>query len=344
MAVFSYLNVPIWLLGIAGTDKSPRKNPLLGVQSWNERGFHRERVRIAAQLAERRRARLAGALSQEDRAAFDKNGYFLTENFLPDAEFQALKEAAFGNRFDAREMRQGETVTRMTPIPPTLQKRFPEIARAVNHPRALAQIRYASSRGGQPLCFFQTVIAEPGKGPEDPQTSLHQDTFHATAKAWLFLHDVGEDEGPFCYVPGSHIANKMRLEWEYQCSLTAARDPRSHHASGSFRIRPHELSALGLPEPVRLAVPANTLVVADTFGFHGRTPSKKPTTRVELHWHIRRNPFLPWNGGDIKSFPGIRGWELPAFLAVSDVLENIAGSRTIWRPVGKVALNSPTHI
>ncbi|MCA1242292.1 phytanoyl-CoA dioxygenase family protein [Stappia stellulata] len=338
-----YLKLPFWLFGIAGTQKSLRKNPVLGSPYLNRLGLHRARVKLAARMAAARRARLAAGLSDADRRAFDDNGYFLTKDFLPRDDFEALRKAAFERRFEAREMRQGPTVTRMVPLPPAVLARHPAIARTLRDPRALAQIRYAASQGGEPLGFFQTVIAAPSKAV-DPQTNVHSDTFHATSKAWLFLQDVGEDDGPFCFVPGSHRLTPERLDWQHACSLSAAADRDSHHASGSFRVRPEDLSALGLPAPVRMTVPANTLIVADTFAFHGRAPSDRPTLRCELHWHMRRNPFLPWTGLDPKSLPGLRGRELELFMALSDAKEKYLKKRHIWRPVGEVAVNAPAQI
>jgi hypothetical protein len=343
MSPLSYLNAPFWLLGVVGADKSPRKNPILGNERLNEWGLHKKRVRTAANLATMRRKRLASSVPEEDRRFFDENGYFVTRNFLPEAEFEALKQEVFGGTFDAREMRQGQAVTRMTPLPPEVLTSHPAIASTMRNDRAVAQIRYAASQGGQPLGFLQTVIVNPTE-EKDPQTDVHADTFHATSKAWLFLQDVGEDDGPFCFVPGSHKLTDKRLEWEYQCSLTACRDLRSHHASGSFRIRPDELEALGLPQPKRMAVPANTLIVADTFAFHGRTPSDKPTVRCEMHWHMRRNPFLPWTGLDPKALPGIRERELQLFMAYSDAREKYLKKPHIWRPVGEVPVDSQAHI
>ena len=121
-------------------------------------------------------------------------------------------------------------------------------------------------------------------------------------------------------------------------------DPRAHHASGSFRIRVSELQALGLPPVKRLAVKANTLLVADTFGFHGRTQSEKSTVRIELRWHMRRNPFLPWTGLDVKALPGLKERELAAFLKAGDVLEKQFGIRHIWRDVGTIRPESPANI
>lgn len=343
MKPLDYLNAPFWLMGVAGAEKSLRKNPILGSPYLNRKGLHRNRVAIAAKMAAARRERLASTLSAEDRKSFDENGFFLTKNFLPDAQYEALRKEVFGQKFDAREMRQGQAVTRMTPLPPELLARNPALASAVRDARAVSQIRYAASQGGQPLSFLQTVIVNPSD-QKDPQADVHSDTFHATSKAWLFLQDVGEEDGPFCFVPGSHRLTPERLEWQHECSLTAAANPDGHHASGSFRIPHEDLSALGLPQPVRMAVPANTLIVADTFAFHGRTPSQKPTIRCEVHWHMRRNPFLPWTGLDPKSLPGLRERELQLFMAYSDAREKYLKKPHIWRPVGEVEINAPAQI
>lgn len=345
MTPLSYLKAPFWVLGLAGTDKSPRKNPLLGSEKLNSWGLHKKRVALAASLAASRRARLARLVDPEQRAFFDENGYFLVRNFLSDEVFAQLKEEVFNQPFPTREMRQGQAVTRMTLLPPRVLGKNPAIAQAVRDSRAINMLRYAASQGGQPLNFLQTVLVEPQKvKKKDPQSDAHADTFHATSKAWLFLQDVAEDEGPFFFVPGSHKLTKERLEWEYECSLTAARDPRSHHASGSFRIRTDELASLGLPQPVKMAVPENTLVVADTFAFHGRTPSDKPTIRSEIHWHMRRNPFLPWTGGDFKSLPFLKDRGMPVLMDLADIADKTLKMRNVWRPVGDVMVRSKAHV
>ncbi|GAA0772915.1 phytanoyl-CoA dioxygenase [Roseibium denhamense] len=345
MSPVSYLKAPLWVLGLAGTDKSPRKNPILGSKTLNTWGLHKHRVKTAAAMAAWRRQQLGRYLDPADKAFFDENGYFLIKNFLPDAVYGQLKDEVFGQPFETREMRQGQTVTRMTLLPPAVLKQNAALQQAVQDPGALAMIRYASSRGGNPVSFIQTVLAEPQKiQKKDPQSDAHADTFHATSKAWLFLQDVGEEDGPFFFVPGSHKLTPERLNWEYECSLTAASDPRSHHASGSFRIRREELSGLGLPQPVKMAVPENTLIVADTFAFHGRTPSAKPTVRSEIHWHMRRNPFLPWTGLDVKSLPFVKGREMPLFMSLADFAEAKFNQRNIWRPVGSVDVRAPAQI
>jgi hypothetical protein len=204
--------------------------------------------------------------------------------------------------------------------------------------------RVQAARGGRPIFYIQTIISDPVREGADPQTAFHSDTFHSTTKAWFFLHDVQEDEGPFMYVRGSHVVTPARLAWEYEQSLCAARHADRHHAVGSFRITPAEIEQLGLPPPMRVAVPANTLVVADTFGFHARAPSDRRTVRIGIHGYMRRNPFLPWNGLDYMNLPGIRGRELDLYQKLQTGLRRVTGKGPLWHPVGRQRVDAPAQV
>ena len=87
---------------------------------------------------------------------------------------------------------------------------------------------------------------------------------------------------------------------------------------------------LAQPEP--LPLPGNTLVVADTLGFHARGTADHAGERVELWSYARRNPFIPWLGGDLLSLPGIAERRVNWLWAVRDRLEKRMGQP--WRPVG----------
>lgn len=340
---FSIGKLPSWSLGVVGSQKSFVKNPIIGNPWLNERGLHVGRVQLAAALAHLRRARLAPALSAEDRAAFDRDGFVVKRDFLPLDAFAAVRDEIFGQDFAARELRQGRAVQRMIPLSSDVLRGLPATRGLVAHPDLRALTAYAASRRGEPIHYLQTVIAE-ADGPDDPQTVLHSDTFHATAKGWYFFHDVGAEDGPFCYVPGSHRLTERRLAWERQQSLSASRDTNSHHADGSFRATPDDLAAMGYGPPVPVAVPANTLVIADTFGFHARARSLRPTTRVTLYTYTRRNPFMPWTGLDPASLPGLRGRALPLYLGVQDLRERVLGRRGPWRRVAPVRVDAPATL
>lgn len=329
-----------WVLGVLGEEKSFAANPILASPGLNRRGLHRARVALADRMAGFRRRALGRALDPADRAAFDRDGFLVREDWLPPETFAAVRREVFGQDLPAHEMRQGGTVTRMVPLSDGNRHLLPEAVRAVRDPRLAALAAYAAGRSGAAIHFVQAVIAEPGRGEADPQTELHADTFHATAKFWIFLGDVGAEDGPFLFVPGSHRLTPARLDWEHRQSLTAATDPRAHHRFGSFRIREAELAALGLPPPRRMTVRANTLVLADTHGFHARSPSPRPTLRVELHGHLRRNPFPPWNGLDPLGLPLLRGRLLDIHLALL-ARRARRGRPVVWRDTGLRRIDSP---
>jgi hypothetical protein len=329
-----YLLAPVWLGQLATGAKSFRDNPLIGSSRLNARGLHVARVRLAHRLAEARRRVLAAGVSSEDRAAFDRDGFVLRRDFLPPDIFAALRSRLLTGRFPAREMVQGDAITRRVAIGPEMLRSIPETRALVDDPVWRGLVRYVGSYDSEPRIYIQSILSHSHEAPPDPQTYLHADTFHPTVKAWLFLTDVPEDEGPFVYVPGSHRPTPARLAWEQARSLSVLKDGDHLSQRGSLRIRPDELPGLGLPPPRAFAVPANTLVVADTCGFHARGPSLRPSTRVEIWAYGRRNPFLPWTGFDALSLPGIAERRAPFYGRALDRLSNLGLASQPWRDVG----------
>jgi hypothetical protein len=295
---------PWWAFELATSAKSFVDNPLIGSRRLNEAGLHVARAKLAHKMAWFRRKRLANLVDPVDRAAFDRDGYVVKRDFLPPDVFQRLREQVERYRGPAREMVQGDAITRRLALGPEALAAMPEVRCFVENRRFRGLTRYVGSYDSQPLCYLQTILAQRRPGERDPQLSLHADTFHPTVKAWFFMSDVGEDEGPFTYVPGSHLMTPERLSWERQKSLEA-RSAERLTARGSFRISAEELPRLNLPSPIPLAVPANTLIVADTSGFHARGMATHASTRVEIWSYGRRNPFVPWAGFDFMSLSGI---------------------------------------
>ena len=310
MRVSSILLSPLYLLQLASGAKSFADNPIIGNKWLNSKGLHVGRVSLAMKMAAWRRNRLANLVEPDHRRQYEQNGFVKIENFLAPEVFTKVQEELAKADFDRYDMLQGSTVTRRALIDDLDLDALPGFKAARNDPRLTNLLRYVSSHDGQPLLVLQVVMALPSTatkaGAADPQTALHSDTFQPTAKAWLFLRDVKEEDGPFAYVPGSHKMTRQRLEWEKNISENADAIANKYSARGSLRIMPDELGSLGYAQPVPMVVKANTLVVADTHGFHARSPSFKETTRVEIYGSLRRNPFLPFTGLHIASLPSIR--------------------------------------
>lgn len=326
------LLAPIWLLQLATGAKSFLDNPLIGSRRLNGHGLHVARVRIADAMCRWRRRRLARKVRPEWREAFDRDGFVAIPDIVPPAEFAALREAVLTYSGPAREIRQGDAITRRLAVDPAMLRAIPALRRLLARPDIAALFHYVAGYRIEPLHYIQTIVSKVGGNEPDPQETLHADSFHSSLKAWLFLNPVEEEDGPFTYVPGSHRFTPERLAWERARSLHDPKAIDRMSARGSPRVEAHDLAAMKLPGPRALAVPANTLVVADTVGFHARGPSTKPGERVELWSYARRNPFLPWLGGDPTSLPGIAERRIPLIWAVTDRFEKVLGPS--WPKVG----------
>lgn len=285
---------PLWFAQLLTGAKSFERNPLIGSRLLNRWDVHAARVAVAHRLARARRRKLACLISAADREAFDRDGFVCRKNFLPPDEFAALVTEIKAYRGPLREIAEGDTILRKIALDRGTLARLPALAGLLKLRDWRGLVRYAGGSNAEPVVWVQSILRRACSGPPDPQAELHADTFHPTVKAWLFLTDVAEDTGPFTYVPGSHRLTAERLAWERRMGLAARRSTNAETRQGSFRIDASELAALGLGPPRALAVPANTLVVADTFGFHARGPSPGPSLRVEIWAYGRRSPFFPW--------------------------------------------------
>lgn len=334
---------PWWLLTTVSTASSFMDHPILGNQKLNELGLHEFRVALTNRLAEKRREKLARYLSPEDIQQFQCNGFIIKENFLEEADFLALKQELLTQPLPTRETLQGDTVTRRMALDFRTLPQLPETQKLLQLAHWKHLINYVGSFKVQPMYYVQVILSHVRKARPDPQTALHSDTFHPSMKAWLFLTDVVEDEGPFVYVPGSHVLNPQRLQWERQRALNIGKADKMSKR-GSFRIQAKELAALGYGEPKKFAVKANTLVIADTYGFHARGESVRPSTRIEVWAFARRNPFLPWIGFDPFKLPLIRTRLIPAYWWILDYLEEKEVKNNPWRKVGRRLATEPAQI
>ncbi|HQS95120.1 MAG: phytanoyl-CoA dioxygenase [Novosphingobium sp. 17-62-19] len=326
------LLTPVWIAQLLTGAKSFLDNPLLGSIGLNQRGLHERRVRLAAALCNWRRRRLARHVRPEWREAFDRDGFVAIPDIVPSQDFSALREAILSFAAPAREMRQGDAITRRIAIDGQMLQAIPALRQLLNRPDIVALLHYVASFRTTPLHYVQTIVSHVDGNEPDPQEALHADTFHSSLKSWLFLNPVSVEEGPFTYVRGSHRFTPERLAWERERSLADPTKIDRLSARGSPRVSSEGLAAMKLAKPEALAVPANTLVVADTAGFHARGAAYRSGERVEIWSYARRNPFLPWLGGDLLSLPGIAERRVGWLWSLRDRLEARIGQP--WKPVG----------
>lgn len=328
--------LPWYALAVFSGAKS-FSNPVLGSEALNRRGLHVWRVRKADAMAAARRRRLAHLVSEEDRAAFVRDGFVEKRGLLSPERFAALRREVEALPALAREMREGDAITRRIALTPEVLARCPALSALLGSPEWRGLTRYVASSDAEPVVYVQTILSHAVPGAEeDPQTALHMDTFHPTMKAWFFLTDVAEEDGPLTYVPGSHRLTPRRLAWQRQESVRAAR----RGGGGAFRATAAVVSRLRLPPARRFAVPGNTLVVADTFGLHARGKSTRPTLRVEIYATGRPTPFKPWAAAPLERLlPALRRRKSVLYWWLHDRLAPLGLMRTTWRPVHRGAFD-----
>jgi hypothetical protein len=326
----------VYALGVFSKSKSFRDNPVIGSARLNKMGLHLFRRRLAWRMGVLRRAQLASLITEEDRVAIDRDGYIMKRDFLDPETFQKLRDEILGLQADAREAVIGDTLTRLIPLDDRNMKKVPATRAVLESPAFNNLFSYAGSFRRRPHLFVQTVFTQVLKdAPPDIQSFFHSDTFHPTVKAWLYLDDVDLESCPFTYVPGSHIANRRRLAWERRVSINAATIDDPLTAEGSLRITEATLDRLRYQPPVSLGVGANTLVIADTSGFHKRSTSADRARRISIWAYSRSNPFLPWAGGEFtRLLPAVHNWGPRLFWFLQDQSKRMSKANGGWRWVG----------
>jgi hypothetical protein len=333
--------LPVWTAQLLTQEKSFRRNPIIGNRWLNERGLHAARLKLAHRLGAARRARLAPLIDAADREQLDRDGFIVKYNFLPADVFARLAAETRTLRAPIREMVEGDTVTRRIGIERSVLRQVPAARHLFGSSEYRNLISYAGASTAMPMFYIETILAHATPGPRDPQTVLHSDTFHPTVKAWLYVNDSAADAMPFTYVPGSHKLTPARLAWEREMSLAAPNAADPENREGSFRIEPRDLATIGLPQPQVLAGTGNTLIIADTFGFHARGLSPEPTSRIEIWAFGRRNPFLPWTGLDPWSMGGVGLYKAILYWRALDFFERLGIARQRWRKKGEGAAFDP---
>jgi hypothetical protein len=287
-------------------------DPLTGNKTLNRLGLHRGRMQLADRCNALRIA-IRGSMTDNAAAALRRDGCVAVPDFLPPEQFSAVAEEServaagveaewpmtgrnqpgFGEkkfRDWGYDRYDGGTLNRFITIDPLT---MPACHAAASAPR-LTEFTRAAIGMRMPRHKVSIYITRHGGETDahDDQKDMHRDTFHASVKFWYFLRDVRPEDGPFIYVPGSHRLGKERMAWEHARVIEMIGRPRGKRAA-AFRIPEDALGELGYGPPQHFAVPANTLVLADTLGFHRRGDATGPAIRLSLYGFMRPWPFQP---------------------------------------------------
>jgi len=289
------INFPLWFIQLFGTAKSFEQNPIIGSRLLNRAGLHVARVILAHTMTKFRWWLLAPLISREERQTYREQGYIAIPDFLPRDQFERLKTELKTYDGEIRQCVQGDTATLYGLLDRQAIDGHPECGAFIRNKRLTRLMMYGGAKLRKPAYFVNCIKNGYVEGHVDPQKTFHTDTFHPTMKAWLFIDDVTDDNGPFHYVPGSHRLSWPRLKWEYWKSVKGRDLPIPYEKRGSLRGSDDDLKSLSLDRSKALKVPGNTLVMANTHGFHRRGAAPY-SSRMAIYAYSRSNPFTPFPG------------------------------------------------
>jgi len=327
------LLLPVRFVQLFTQAKSFKNNPIIGSLVLNRCGLHVTRIVLAHMIMRLRFAMLGIGIDKSLKKSFYKDGFIVIENAMSEQRFQQIRNQVKSVDAQVRECKQGDTLTHRILIDEKSQLHLPAVTAMLASKRFLALHKFASGKNNRPVSYIQTIKNHFVDGSADPQKNLHSDTFHPTMKSWYFLDDCSSDNGPFTYLPGSQRLSIARLKWEYRKSITVSSEGDNYSSNGSFRASPEDLASMGMDEPVGLSVPANTLVIANTHGFHRRGDAAKRSMRTEI-WSISRsNPFNPFPGIDIPVLARLQNRALTWYREYCDKKASINGVQSSWHIV-----------
>jgi len=218
-----------------------------------------------------------------------RDGIIVINDFLPPEEFEAVR----GEYFDVYERNEDKLLTldsinvyQIAYFHKLPAEAIPRSRQFLRDPRVQTLFEGGEKRPWQRVFQFAGFerVTYGESGSDDPQASLHADAFFHTHKAWLYVEDVSEENGPLALVKGSHRLSLQQIPYIYSHSCAEGVDP-------SRRITPEEIERVGRRETV-VTCPRNTLVVANTGAYHRRTQGKVGARRSAVQIMSRSSPFV----------------------------------------------------
>lgn len=140
-------------------------------------------------------------------------------------------------------------------------------------------------RVGSPEAYLDRMYLSNRAMSDDPQTELHEDIFCHDWRAWFTINAWTEENAAFTYAPRSHHLSPSRVALEYWNSVTNTRD------GGSWRVGPRAKKWLRI-KPRSICCPANSLVLANTGGYHARGVFQPGHIREAVQMIFRFNPWV----------------------------------------------------
>ena len=222
----------------------------------------------------------------------EREGLLVWPDFLPSHEFESILREChnlLNGSSNFRSRNSGPNTDSRLPVKSIDADVIPVTNRLLTDRRLKLILAAAERRDIDDLASLAKIEhLTQGTGEEglDPQTQLHSDIFFNSHKVWFYLTDVTAEHGPLCFVKRSHRITPRQLLHIYTHSWKIGdEDDRSR------RVTPAEMAKNAFDETT-LICRRNTLVIANTCGYHRRRQGKAGRQRLAIHLELRaKNPF-----------------------------------------------------
>ena len=241
-----------------------------------------------------------------------EDGIVVIPNFLPEEEFQLLK-----NEFDlitkdsTKDSTASSTDSSKTYTYPVNKDKYENYPAIKNFAKNKQLIRLIAVGEGKyvfneidSLRLEKSMFGDPDK-ETDANIEYHADVHFHPHKVLFYMDDVSDNEGPFNYCLKSHKNNFDRLLFEFRRGqLDGA------HKSG-FRIKNHldkkffkNYFQKLMSTRYKVTNKRNTLIIANVHGFHKRGEALKGTERSIIRVPFRYNPLGPSKSLPLDQYSG----------------------------------------
>ena len=225
-----------------------------------------------------------------------KNGIISIPNFLPNNDFEDLKRE-FKLLISKKNNEDRFNGIKSIKIENHEFDQYPAMKKLRNNDKLKNLI--CAGEGLRQLKINKFAIENTRFGNKQQQKQYRGSFYHADVhfhshKVLFYMNDVKMDCGPFVYCKNSHKNKLGRLIFEFM------RGQLSDSHKEGWRIQKHldkfffkTYFQKLLKEEIKVACPANTLVIANVHGFHKRGESIPGVERSLIRIPFRYNPLGP---------------------------------------------------
>jgi hypothetical protein len=230
---------------------------------------------------------------------YNNQGLCLFKKFLPDEEFNKVKEEfnlIFDNQNKSRNIYENEDdpykhnssidykLFEIENIE-DIKQIYPNLYKLYNNDKLNDLFKFAEKKEKVSIFMrLERVITKNQEG-KDANSKWHSDNFHDTHKAWLYLTDVSEKNGPFNYILKSNNLSLKRVIWEYTNSI------KFLFKKNYIPFFVNEKRDLLQNKLIQIECNKNDFLIANTHGIHRRRFAEINQVRDTISFFTRENPF-----------------------------------------------------